>query len=377
MNPPVQPPSAHMAMSVPMTLWLPSADGRAAAGQGAASPHHHAMAMAWMRDASGHIVPVAASLQHLASPIPSLVTAEQLLKLREVGVGAPPPPMPHLGFAPHLPWSAQHVAHLASVEQHLRQQRAEAIRHHFAAAAQMPFLGQAPPSSPSLSGLGRTSSASVSASVEHPPLVGFSSSSSLSSTSTTTSTTSTSTGASLSGSPKQAPSASVLGLTQTQTSAPAPRPAPRRARSSSSAPGSKPRRKRRRFGRWTVSEHQRFVDAVTKHGHGAWDEITEAVGTRTLLQIRSHHQKWSRAVKLNKPFTSLEDDGDGKPVRGGVKGVVVVVGGGAAAAEAESEAAVAPADPEPEHSEDEQAEEEDSGDVDAASGDEAQAQPDP
>ena len=44
-------------------------------------------------------------------------------------------------------------------------------------------------------------------------------------------------------------------------------------------------------GRWTPEEHQRFVQAYETHGRD-WRQIQEAVGTRSIQQVRSHGQKY-------------------------------------------------------------------------------------
>ena len=36
--------------------------------------------------------------------------------------------------------------------------------------------------------------------------------------------------------------------------------------------------------RWTTEEHNKFMDAVEKHGK-AWKRIEEAVGTKTYMQV--------------------------------------------------------------------------------------------
>eukprot|EP01138_Halocafeteria_seosinensis_P009557 gb/GECG01009767.1/.p1 GENE.gb/GECG01009767.1/~~gb/GECG01009767.1/.p1 ORF type:complete len:108 (+),score=15.59 gb/GECG01009767.1/:1-324(+) len=59
-------------------------------------------------------------------------------------------------------------------------------------------------------------------------------------------------------------------------------------------------------GRWTAEEHQAFVDGLTKYGKD-WKKIGNMIPTRSIVQIRTHAQKYF--VKLNKDMYK----GDQKP----------------------------------------------------------------
>ncbi|KAF0700670.1 Aste57867_8848 [Aphanomyces stellatus] len=64
-------------------------------------------------------------------------------------------------------------------------------------------------------------------------------------------------------------------------------------------------------GRWSNEEHNRFVQGLSQFPHGVlnrWRKISKAVGTRTVLQTRTHAQKFFR--KLQKQ----DDGGNGKMI---------------------------------------------------------------
>ena len=51
------------------------------------------------------------------------------------------------------------------------------------------------------------------------------------------------------------------------------------------------------IGRWTREEHHLFVKGLELHGKG-WKRIAEMIKTRTVVQIRTHAQKYF--LKLSK-----------------------------------------------------------------------------
>ncbi|CAK4070647.1 unnamed protein product [Aphanomyces euteiches] len=53
-------------------------------------------------------------------------------------------------------------------------------------------------------------------------------------------------------------------------------------------------------GRWSNEEHNRFVQGLNQYPHGVlnrWRKISKAVGTRTVLQTRTHAQKFFRKLQ--------------------------------------------------------------------------------
>ena len=45
-------------------------------------------------------------------------------------------------------------------------------------------------------------------------------------------------------------------------------------------------------GRWTADEHDRFLEGLELFGRRKWGKIAEHVQTRTVIQVRSHAQKY-------------------------------------------------------------------------------------
>lgn len=58
-------------------------------------------------------------------------------------------------------------------------------------------------------------------------------------------------------------------------------------------------------GRWTFKEHKIFVDAILVHGNN-WKSIQQLIKTRSLIQVRSHSQKFF--LKLKKDLKDVKMD---------------------------------------------------------------------
>ena len=72
-------------------------------------------------------------------------------------------------------------------------------------------------------------------------------------------------------------------------------------------------------GRWSAAEHARFVDGLQRFGRRKWIRIAEHVGTRTVIQVRSHAQKYFKKLRRTASTNSLrslgesDDEGEGPP----------------------------------------------------------------
>ena len=72
-------------------------------------------------------------------------------------------------------------------------------------------------------------------------------------------------------------------------------------------------------GRWTAEEHRLFLQGLELHGKG-WKKIAGLIQTRTVVQIRTHAQKYFQ--KLAKARASGEDSEifmEGRRKKGGMK----------------------------------------------------------
>ena len=58
------------------------------------------------------------------------------------------------------------------------------------------------------------------------------------------------------------------------------------------------------IGVWTKDEHKKIIEALRKFGND-WQIIQEFVGTRSSIQVRSHCQKYFKAMK-NKEYKELK-----------------------------------------------------------------------
>lgn len=54
-------------------------------------------------------------------------------------------------------------------------------------------------------------------------------------------------------------------------------------------------------GRWTPEEHERFVKALSLYGKD-WKQVEKYVATRSVLQVRSHAQKY--LLKIKKKYSN-------------------------------------------------------------------------
>ncbi|CAN0228771.1 unnamed protein product, partial [Discosporangium mesarthrocarpum] len=76
-------------------------------------------------------------------------------------------------------------------------------------------------------------------------------------------------------------------------------------------------------GRWTYNEHQLFLRGLELHGKG-WKKIASLIKTRTVVQIRTHAQKYFQKLAKNKQsggdYGDMSVDGRGGSFRRKGKG---------------------------------------------------------
>jgi len=53
-------------------------------------------------------------------------------------------------------------------------------------------------------------------------------------------------------------------------------------------------------GRWKTDEHERFLKGLEEFGEGSWAAIAEVVKTRTIVQVRTHAQKYFKKIRAEK-----------------------------------------------------------------------------
>jgi len=65
-------------------------------------------------------------------------------------------------------------------------------------------------------------------------------------------------------------------------------------------------------GRWTDQEHQAFLRGLNEHGTRHWTDIANVVKTRTVVQVRTHAQKYFKKFKAA-GVPGFEDMGGSEP----------------------------------------------------------------
>jgi SHAQKYF class myb-like DNA-binding protein len=63
-------------------------------------------------------------------------------------------------------------------------------------------------------------------------------------------------------------------------------------------------------GRWTAEEHKVFLEGLAKH-QKQWKLIADMVKTRTVVQIRTHAQKYFQKLHKTPGWTGRMDKEDG------------------------------------------------------------------
>lgn len=62
-------------------------------------------------------------------------------------------------------------------------------------------------------------------------------------------------------------------------------------------------------GRWSVKEHDMFLQGLQKHGKG-WKKIAEMIQTRNVVQVRTHAQKYFQKLERSKQQQLLSENGN-------------------------------------------------------------------
>ena len=67
-----------------------------------------------------------------------------------------------------------------------------------------------------------------------------------------------------------------------------------------------------KVGRWTEEEHEVFLEGLKLHGK-QWKTIATKIGTRTVVQVRTHAQKYFQKMeRKNRDFSSASSSQGGK-----------------------------------------------------------------
>jgi len=61
-------------------------------------------------------------------------------------------------------------------------------------------------------------------------------------------------------------------------------------------------------GRWTEQEHERFLDGLKRHGTKHWTAIANVVKTRTVVQVRTHAQKYFKKLEQEGKLTKHQEE---------------------------------------------------------------------
>lgn len=59
-------------------------------------------------------------------------------------------------------------------------------------------------------------------------------------------------------------------------------------------------------GRWKPEEHQRFLEALKLYGKD-WNKISRYIGTRDVINIRSHAQKFFKKISNHDEYIEQQE----------------------------------------------------------------------